>query len=148
MPCLFIIAGPDEGGLHALNVDKPTTIGRGDDAVLQLVDERASRIHCRIQSSSVISSDLGMPVTQWVVSDAGSSNGTRVGSDLILGKVTLEDGNMIRLGKTAIVYLRDSLAGAEAARARCKELNIQVADEAAGWPMKAPAAERTLGDEE
>ena len=148
MPCLFVIAGPDEGGLHALAADKPTTVGRGDDAVLQLVDERSSRIHCCIQSSSVVSGDLGMPVTQWVVSDAGSSNGTRVGSDLILGKVTLEDGDTIRLGRTAIVYLRDSLTGAEAARTRCKELDIQVSGEAAGWPMKAPAAERTLGDEE
>ena len=81
MPCLFVIAGPDEGCLHALDADKPATVGRGDDAILQLVDERSSRIHCCVQSSSVISSDLGMPVTQWVVSDAGSSNGTRVGSD-------------------------------------------------------------------
>jgi len=148
MPCLFVIAGPDEGCLHALDADKPATVGRGDDAILQLVDERSSLIHCCVQSSSVVSSDFGMPVTQWVVSDAGSSNGTRVGSDLVLGKVTLKDGDTIRLGRTAIVYLRDSLTDAEAARTRCKELNIQVSDELAGWPMNDPAEERTLGDNE
>ena len=147
MPCLFVFAGPDEGGLLALNPDTPLTIGRGDDATMQLVDERASRVHCALQPSTEVSGDFGMAVTRWVLSDAGSSNGTRIGPEVIRGDVTLEDGDTIQLGRTAIVYLTDSLTDVDEARARCNELKIKVSIEAAGWPLEDPSNRGTLNDE-
>ena len=146
MPCLFVIVGPDEGLLYPLDTEKPTTIGRGDDAVLQLVDERASRIHCKVEPTSGVSNDFGLSVTQWIVSDAGSSNGTRIGTEVIEGQCTLADGDTILLGKSAIVYLQESLTDAGAARTRCEELNIQISDEVMGMPLSSPAQERTLQD--
>lgn len=148
MPCLFVIAGPDEGRLHELDPGRPTTVGRGDEASLQLVDERASRIHCCVESTSVLSKDLGMPVKQWVLSDAGSSNGTQVGDNVIKDQITLKDGDTFRLGRTAIVFFRESLDDAEAARNRCEKLDIQVSDEVMGWALTPPTAERTLNDNE
>ncbi len=146
MPCLFVIAGPDEGLVHGLNGESPTTIGRGDDAVLQLVDERASRVHCQVAPTSVVANDFGISVTRWVVTDAGSSNGTRVGSDKVEGECALSDGDTIYLGKSAIVYLQESLTDSMAARARCEEIGVEISGEVMGMPMSPPVQERTLQD--
>lgn len=149
MPCLFVIAGPDEGTLHQLSGTDTVTIGRGDDATMQLVDERSSRVHCGLSPRQETAGDFGIPVTRWVLSDNGSSNGTRVGAERIDGDVTLEDGDVIGLGRTGVAYLADDYTMADDARQRCDELRIDSGTlSESGWPMENPAASRTLTEEE
>ncbi len=147
MPCLFVIAGPDEGSLFALSGTDPVTVGRGDDAVMQLVDERASRVHCSLAPVQDAANDFGIAVTRWVLSDAGSSNGTRVGAETIDGEITLQDGDVIGLGRTAVAFLSDDYEQVGDARARCNELQINATISEAGWPMHNPSTKGTLTDE-
>ncbi|MCH2135594.1 MAG: FHA domain-containing protein [Phycisphaerales bacterium] len=147
MPCLFVIAGPDEGTVHQLH-GEPTTIGRGDAATLQLVDERASRVHCGLTPRQETAGDFGVPVTRWVLEDKGSSNGTRIGQEKIDGEVILQDGDVIGLGRTNVAYLSDSCTDTEQARARCTELGIDAGTlSEAAWPMENPAARGTLHED-
>jgi len=148
MPCLYVIAGPDEGTLLKLEGDDLITIGRGDDATMQLVDERSSRVHCGVEPRQVTAGDFGIAVKKWALIDKGSSNGTRVGAERIDGDVLLEDGDIIRLGRTSIVYLSDDCDDRDAAMARCTMLGVDpgtLSD--AAWPIENPAARGTLQDD-
>jgi pSer/pThr/pTyr-binding forkhead associated (FHA) protein len=147
MPCLFVVSGPDEGLIYTLDASAPVTIGRGDDAIMQLVDERASRVHCGLTPAQESAGDFGIPVTQWVLTDAGSSNGTRIGNETIDGEVKLCDGDVIGLGRSGIAFLQDDYADADDARARCSELSVHLTESDAGWPMDNPATKGTLTDE-
>jgi pSer/pThr/pTyr-binding forkhead associated (FHA) protein len=148
MPCLYVIAGPDEGTLFKLEGDSLVTIGRGDDATMQLVDERSSRVHCGVSPKQVIAGDFGIPVKRWALSDQGSSNGTRIGAERIDGDAVLEDGDVIGLGRTSVVFLSDACDDRDTAEARCSSLGIDsgtLAD--GGWPLENPAARGTLQDD-
>ena len=148
MPCLYVIAGPDEGILFKLEGDDLITIGRGDNATMQLVDERSSRVHCGVEPRQVTAGDFGIAVKKWALIDKGSSNGTRVGAERIDGDVVLEDGDVIGLGRTSVVYLTDDCDEPDAARARCAVLGINAGTLSdAAWPMDNPAARGTLTDE-
>lgn len=147
MPCLYVISGPDEGTIFSLTGDGLVTIGRGDDATMQLVDERSSRVHCGLTPRQETAGDFGLAVKRWILGDCGSSNGTRVGNERIDGDVLLEDGDMIGLGRTGVVFLTDDYDDRDSAAARCATLGIDggtLSD--MGWPLENPAARGTLQD--
>ena len=100
-----------------------------------------------LRSTSEVSGDFGLAVTRWILSDAGSSNGTRVGHEKIEGNIQLQDGDVIGLGRTSVVYLADDPESPDACRARCLELGIHSDDIATGIPLEDTSRRGTLTDE-
>lgn len=147
MPCLIVITGPNEGQMFALNANKHV-LGRGDDCCFQLVDEKASRNHCTVACQT--GNSLGgtnIPSKQWVLEDLGSSNGTTVDGQKIEASTPLEEGNLIGIGTTKAVFLRDTFDNAEEAREYADSVtnkNATVSDES--WPLDPPWMSKTLGE--
>jgi diguanylate cyclase (GGDEF)-like protein len=88
---LIVLAGSAVGEMYKITKDE-TTIGRGSQADIQVIDEGISRRHASIRLD-------GDRVS---VSDLGSTNGTFLNGD----KVTtheLHDGDKIQVGSTTIL---------------------------------------------
>jgi pSer/pThr/pTyr-binding forkhead associated (FHA) protein len=122
------------------------TIGRGEHNWLALVwDPEASRTHAQLE---LIGGD-------WTVVDEGlSRNGTFVNGDRVSGRRRLGDGDMLRVGRTAILFRTPTVSGEttitaeRAALVRLSEAQHRVLVElcrpaATGGP---PATNRQIGD--
>jgi DNA-binding NtrC family response regulator/pSer/pThr/pTyr-binding forkhead associated (FHA) protein len=106
-----------------------TTIGRSSGCTIQLLDEKASRLHSSVRAEG----------GRWVLHDEGSSNGTGLNGRLVLEPTPLNPGDEIAIGDNLLLFdpsleiLRD-VEGAGA---------IILADSAARTvPGETPAAER------
>ncbi|MEZ4323133.1 MAG: FHA domain-containing protein [Myxococcota bacterium] len=72
-------------------------IGRGGSCELQIrTDGLLSRVHCVIREID----------GQFVLEDAGSSNGTRLNGKPVDGPLQLDDGDMIEIGHTSLQFTR------------------------------------------
>ena len=92
---LLVVTGDDRG--HTLTVDAlPTVIGRAAEADLVIDDETVSRRHAQLTG------DRG----GLVLSDLGSSNGTTLNGNPMVGEVVLHDGDLIGFGSATIVVKR------------------------------------------
>jgi hypothetical protein len=92
-------SGPDGTGHRTYDLSAPITIlGRGTDCDLRLVDAGVSRHHAelRIEDGEVVLVDLG------------STNGTFVNGQPVR-RVILADGTQVTLGRTTLVFRRDSI---------------------------------------
>jgi hypothetical protein len=74
---------------------KEVTIGRGPECDLELKwDRKVSRIHAELERKG----------GAWVLSDAGSRNGTFVNGELLVGRRRLEPMDQVDVGGTEIVF--------------------------------------------
>ena len=94
-------AGPrrPDGSTRTYDLTAPITIlGRGTDCDLRLVDPGVSRHHAelRVEDGEVVLVDLG------------STNGTFVNGQPVR-RVMLVDGTQVTLGRTTLVFRRDSI---------------------------------------
>jgi two-component system NtrC family sensor kinase len=89
---LLVIQGPDKGRRFELP-DTATLVGR-DSRQLPLTDNTVSRRHCELVP------DDG----EWLVRDAGSSNGTYINGQRIRERLYLKVGDQIRVGRTLMVF--------------------------------------------
>jgi serine/threonine protein kinase len=89
---LVICNGPEKGRTVELPIGKTLVLGRGEDCDVQLADPRASRVHCKLQVS-----DDGV-----VLTDAGSTWGTRLNGSPVKDQQRLKPGDVIELGETQI----------------------------------------------
>lgn len=148
MPCLFVLRGPDNGVLRPLADQTEFTIGRSDEADLQLVDEHASRIHCRLTTTKEVAGDFGIEVTRWLLADAGSSNGTRIGAEVLTEPAKLSDGSIIGLGQTSIVFLQTACESTDEAQECCDRLGINAHTFSEhAWPLSSPSDTGTLNQD-
>jgi pSer/pThr/pTyr-binding forkhead associated (FHA) protein len=87
---LVVTAGALSGTAVTLTEGQPVNLGRAPDSTLVLDDDYASNRHARIYPSN----------GQWLVEDMGSTNGTYLGRDRVLGPTPVPLGVPIRIGKT------------------------------------------------
>lgn len=89
---LEIIAGPDKGRVFPFQEGQELLLGRGVDTTTRLADPYASRHHCRlkIENGAVVLSDLG------------STTGTRVNGVDVGQPQTLAAGDVITVGATEL----------------------------------------------
>jgi S1-C subfamily serine protease len=88
---ITIVDGPDRG--KTFDVDRPVVVGRGEDADVVLLDDRASRAHARLTPGS----DGGLQLE-----DLGSTNGTHVDGARIAAPQTLRPGQSFRIGTSVM----------------------------------------------
>jgi predicted component of type VI protein secretion system len=89
----YLIFADRKGELARHELGGPITIGRSPDCTVVVRDVLLSRRHCQIEPL----------LDRWVVSDLGSKNGTFVDEQRIDRK-TLDDGDVIRIGRTNVCY--------------------------------------------
>jgi pSer/pThr/pTyr-binding forkhead associated (FHA) protein len=148
MTCLIIISGPNEGQMFTFETDEHL-LGRGDDCSIQLVDEKASRNHCKVTchaGNSLGGTDI--PSKQWIVEDLGSSNGTTLDGVKIEAIAPLSEGNMIGIGTTKAVFLRETFDTSAQAREYADNLlSKDVSSDDESWPLDPPWISKTLGED-
>ncbi len=89
---LLVVTGEARGSLVV--VDRlPAIIGRSPDADLVLVDETVSRHHARLAGDR----------EALTVTDLGSSNGTTLNGNPMVGEVTLHEGDLVGFGSATLV---------------------------------------------
>jgi pSer/pThr/pTyr-binding forkhead associated (FHA) protein len=74
-------------------LEGPVQIGRSPECDVAVRDILLSRHHCRIEQAG----------GGWVIADLDSKNGTRIGGAVVT-RQTLQDGDVIRVGKTTIRF--------------------------------------------
>jgi two-component system cell cycle response regulator len=95
--CLIIVSGAAAGQRIDLKQDE-VVIGRGEECAVRIADGSVSRRH------AVITRVL----ERWIVIDLESTNGTFL-DDTRIERAELEGGELLRVGKVALKYIRDSL---------------------------------------
>lgn len=104
---LEVIEGPDQGKRYELGLD-PLTIGRKPSNTIKITDEASSSFHAEVKKEPI----------GYVISDLGSTNGTRAkargASDFEkIVKTPLSVGMQIKIGKTIFEYKNVGKAQAE-----------------------------------
>lgn len=89
---LSVLEGLERGRVYA-NLEAPITIGREEDNVVQLNDERVSRVHAKLQE------DRG----QIIMTDLNSTNGSRINGHPVQLRV-LQPGDHIQIGRCTLLY--------------------------------------------
>src|SRR5665213_2962581 len=79
--------------LGRLKLEGEASIGRAQDCAISIRDILLSRHHCTIKQAN----------GHWFINDEGSKNGTRIGGKII-DRQALEDGDVIRMGKSTLRF--------------------------------------------
>jgi len=108
----LIVAQEGEVGTRVELGTAPLTIGRGAKQALVLADTEVSRLHATV---SLVNG-------QAVAEDNGSTNGTFLGADRLTAPVTLQEGDVLRMGAHFLRYERRSRRDAERQKAIDKDL--------------------------
>jgi pSer/pThr/pTyr-binding forkhead associated (FHA) protein len=90
---LVVLSGPARGTTLVVH-DLPAEIGRSNDADLVIPDDTVSRRHAVVRGDR----------TSLEIEDLGSSNGTSINGNPMVGALTLLDGDLVSFGSaTALV---------------------------------------------
>jgi hypothetical protein len=98
----MITSGPLSGRAFDVPPGR-TTIGRTSAAAITIDDSTVSREHAELVRSGV----------QVVLRDLGSTNGTRVNDQALVGSRELQDGDVVRLGSVELRFVAASGQGRE-----------------------------------
>jgi pSer/pThr/pTyr-binding forkhead associated (FHA) protein len=147
MATIEVVGGPDERRRVHLGGDT-VTLGKsaGADVVIEQ-DTAVSRSHARLERVG----------GGWAIRDLGSTNGTFVNKERVVGDHALHDGDEIQLGRTHLVY-RDPARGSEPATDRVAERPAITASERkvlvalcrpllSGKAFSPPASQEEIADE-
>lgn len=93
---LTVLTGPEKGTVHKIPDDVRTvTIGRSDEAAVCIADQSLSRVHATLERSGY----------EFLLSDAGSTNGTFFDEYPVRAPVRVGAGARIRLGARTLISL-------------------------------------------
>ena len=95
MACLHVLTGPNAGECFDLTGTE-TTIGRGTDNTIQLLDPKVSRAHCAIHGEG----------GHYTLREAGPPNATRLNGHVICERA-IRFGDVISMGDTAIMLMEE-----------------------------------------
>ncbi|MEZ6127287.1 MAG: FHA domain-containing protein [Planctomycetaceae bacterium] len=110
MVTLSVLEGLERGRIYE-DLETPVSIGREEDNLIQLNDERVSRIHAKLQE------DRG----QVILTDLNSTNGSRVNGHPVQLRV-LQPGDHVQIGRCTLLYGSDAQIAERAA-----QLGVEVA---------------------
>lgn len=127
---LTVASGPEAGKVVAVNAAEMVTLGRADDCTVRFDDTSLSRVHARVM----------FVMGDYMIGDAGSTNGTFVNGDRIAKAQHLEDGDRIQLGTDTI--LRFSLVTDEEEEALRRIYEAAVLDALTGVANRKHLEER------
>ena len=96
MATLTVIDGPADGSKFALEQHGLVLIGRDHNCTFQILDPQMSRMHVQIKRNT--DSDGHVAI------DYQSANGVCVNGKRIEAETPLDDGDVIRIGNTSIIY--------------------------------------------
>ncbi len=126
-----LIEGLERGHVYA-DLQTPVSIGREDDNIIQLNDERVSRFHAKIQE------DGG----RLILTDLDSTNGTRVNGHPVQMRV-LRVGDQMSIGRCLLVIgSRDEIAE----RVEQYRRDVHTAPPASGQKTSASAGDMFRDD--
>ena len=126
MPRLKITTGKQAGKTYDLT--KPTIVGRGETAQVQIADTHASREHCKVFEQG----------GAWVVADLNSRNGFKVNGVQTTRK-NLNNGDKIVIGETTLEFEAGGGAPAKAAGGESKKDAAFAAARASAAPSRGGA---------
>ena len=93
---LSVLEGLERGRIYE-DLETPVSIGREEDNLIQLNDERVSRVHAKLQE------DRG----QVILTDLNSTNGSRVNGHPVQLRV-LQPGDHVQIGRCTLLYGSDA----------------------------------------
>ena len=85
---LTVASGPEAGKIVPVVAGEMVTLGRADDCTVRFDDTSLSRVHARVM----------FVMGDYMIGDAGSTNGTFVNGARIAKAQHLEDGDRVELG--------------------------------------------------
>jgi pSer/pThr/pTyr-binding forkhead associated (FHA) protein len=94
-PLRLVVLEPGSSRLQAgqsVDVDDGTTLGRAARADVVVADPSVSAEHARVTRVG----------RAWVVTDLGSTNGTRVNEAPVSGKTSLANGDVLEIGRVRL----------------------------------------------
>jgi pSer/pThr/pTyr-binding forkhead associated (FHA) protein len=134
-----VLDGADRGRVFE-NVPTPLTIGREEGNSIQLNDERISRCHLKIQDDE----------NQLVLTDLGSTNGTKVNGETIQ-VWTIRPGDVVALGRTLLLFGSREEIARRLAQLRAADLSegitLEVDDNEEDEPLDWLESELDLSDD-
>lgn len=93
---LTVLTGPEKGAVYRVpSGSGPVTLGRSDEATIRIPDQGLSRVHARLER-------VGQ---DFLLADAGSTNGTFVDEVPVRAPVRIGAGARIRLGSRTLLSL-------------------------------------------
>ena len=95
MASITVVSGPNEGDYYPVKL-RPMVIGRDEGVPIQLRDELVSRKHVQIRMDDEQRSHVAV--------DMSSANGTMVNGRKIDNDTPLEDGDLIELGNSKLMF--------------------------------------------
>lgn len=92
VPRTLVVTQGSLSGTTVRLVDQPVTLGRSQDSTIVLDDDYVSSRHARFYPSD----------GQWLVEDAGSTNGTYLDRAKVTAPTPVKIGVPVRIGKTVV----------------------------------------------
>ncbi len=89
-PAVLVLLEPEAVAGRVISVERPMTVGRATDVDVAFDDPFTSDRHVRFDRVE----------GRLVIEDLGSTNGTLVNGVVIVGRRTLDRGDLIRVGQT------------------------------------------------
>jgi DNA-binding NtrC family response regulator/pSer/pThr/pTyr-binding forkhead associated (FHA) protein len=137
MTALLALFGPKQG--LRIPLTGRLVLGRGPSADVQLLDDKVSREHCRIEVTPA----------RAMIEDLGSQNGTYVNGEAVTRPTPLAAGDEIAVGDSLLLVAGDDLAVANARYGR-GTLLVSAKGRAStaanpGAPLAAPGKDGTRG---
>ena len=96
MALIIVVTGPNNGDYSPLG-ETPIIIGRDDNCDLQIVDPVVSRKHLQVEVDAVSNCTRAINLS--------NTNGTRINDLEIKTVATLNDGDVIQIGDTLLLYV-------------------------------------------
>lgn len=113
MAVLIVTEGPSKNHTFSLSGNRVTMIGRDAGCTFQIVDPELSRCHLQIRHAEEENRHFAI--------DFQSKNGSAVNGQKIEGETLLNNGDVITIGATSMVFSTDDTMDAQRAREAWKK---------------------------